>query len=81
MGNVSICGIAVFRRGSFGVDNPAARRHPVDVAGFDDLYGSQTVPMNAAPFKKVRHSGQSDVGMRSDVDSLLFINQHRAHVI
>src|SRR5437867_1166142 len=58
---------AALGRGAFGMNDAAAGRHPVDLAGADGLRGPEAVAMHDFAIKQEGEGREPDVGMRPNV--------------
>ncbi len=63
----AVAGGALGRRRALGVDDTAAGRHPVDVAGPDHLVETEAVAVLDRTVEQIRDRGQADVRMRPHV--------------
>jgi hypothetical protein len=52
------------------VDDAATRRHPVNVARTNGLIGAKAILVNDLALEQIRHGGEPDVRMRTDVQPL-----------
>ena len=73
--------LSKFHIGSLGMDDAAARRHPVDRARFDRLHAAETISMNDRAGKQIGDRGQADMRMGPHVDAPARRELGRSHLI
>src|SRR3954451_16450961 len=69
------------RGGPLGMDDAAARAHPIDRARPDRLLGAERVAMHDLAFEKIGDGGKIDVRMRAHVDALARDEFGRSHLV
>jgi hypothetical protein len=72
---------AGFLRRALGMDNAAAGRHQVHVAGFDHHLGAERIAVANGAVEQIGHRRQPDMGMRPDVERLAGAQDRRAHAV
>jgi hypothetical protein len=70
-----------FARGALGMNDAAARGHPVQLAGADRLHRAEAVAVQDLAAEQIGHRGEADVGMRPDVESAAGAQQRRPHLV
>src|ERR1700730_9506462 len=73
--------LAELGRPALGMDDPPPRGHPVDLAGPDWLERPQTVAMEDLAFEEIRHSRETDMRVRPDVQTRSGTQHGRTHLI
>jgi hypothetical protein len=66
---------------ALAVDDAGSCRHPVHVAGHDDLPRPEAVPVHDLAVEEVRHGREPDVRVRPDLDVLSRRDVERPHVV
>ena len=74
-------GSAQLGRRALRVRDPAARRHPVDVARPDRLHRAEAVAVEDLAVEEIRHRREPDVRMRPHVEPLARREARRPHVV
>jgi hypothetical protein len=67
--------------GAFGVDDAAAGRHPVDVAGRDRLDEAEAVAMDDFTREEIGDGGEADMRVRANVDAAAGRELDRAELV
>src|SRR6185295_13015609 len=69
------------RTGALRMHDPAARRHPVDVARTNGLHHAEAVAVLDLAFEQISHRGKTDMRVRTHVYPLPRRKSDRPHVI
>ena len=78
---VHISRVRQMLRSALRMHDAAARRHPVDGTGLDQLFAAQTVAVHHRALEQIGHRGQADMRMRAHVDLRFRLDRNRAEMI